>query len=172
MEEAQREIRKKISKLGIKMKNFTYHDVNEFTVDECKTKISELDEALETAAEAITDLFEYYGLEMSQELKFDMDKIYDKLFDDVKICRDQIAKKAVEVKDEIAVKKNTSCGTSFEDGDGSFQAEKLELLKRQVAAMELANQNAVNIGIWQFFTTVRNRKRPGNRFFTGFLLQL
>ena len=52
MEEAQREIRKKISKLGIKMKNFTYHDVNEFTVDECKTKISELDEALETAAEA------------------------------------------------------------------------------------------------------------------------
>ena len=126
------------------MKNFTYHDVNEFTVDECKTKISELDEALETAAEAITDLFEYYGLEMSQELKFDMDKIYDKLFDDVKICRDQIAKKAVEVKDEIAVKKNTSCGTTFEDGDGSFQAEKLELLKRKVAAMELANQNAVN----------------------------
>ena len=39
MEEAQREIRKKISKLGIKMKNFTYHDVNEFTVDEYKSKV-------------------------------------------------------------------------------------------------------------------------------------
>ena len=75
MEEAQKEVRRKISLLGIKMKNFTYHDVNEFTVDECKVKVSELNEALETAALAITDLFEYYALEMSQELKFDMNKI-------------------------------------------------------------------------------------------------
>ena len=143
MEEAQREIRKKISKLGIKMKNFTYHDVNEFTINKCESKINELDEALETAAEAITDLFEYYGSEMSRELKFDMDKIYDKLFDDVKICRDQIADKAVEVRGNTAVKQATSCETSLESCDSSFQAEKLKLLERQVAALEQANQNAV-----------------------------
>ena len=126
------------------MKNFTYHDVNEFTVDECKSKISELDEALETAAEAITDLFEYYKLEMSRELKYDMDKIYDKLFDDVKICRNQISEKALEVRANIAARQAVSSEATLEDGDTSFQAEKLELLKRQVAAMELANQTAVS----------------------------
>ena len=140
MEEAQREIRKKISKLGIKMKSFTFHDVNEFTIDKCESKVDELNEALETAAEAITDLFEYYALEMSQELKFDMNKIYDKLFDDVKICRNQIAEKAVEVRKNVAAQQAISC----EDCDSSFKTEKLELLKRQVAAMELANQTAAS----------------------------
>ena len=143
MEEAQREIRRKISLLGIKMKNFTYHDVNEFTVDECKVKVSELNEALETAALAITDLFENYDSEMSQELKDDWNKTYQQLFDDVRIQRDQIAEKAVEVRGNMAAKQAASCDTTLEDGDSSFQSEKLKLLERQVAALELANQNSV-----------------------------
>ena len=139
MEEAQKEVRRKISLLGIKMKNFTYHDVNEFTVDECKVKVSELNEALETAALAITDLFENYDSEMSQELKDDWNKNYQQLFDDVRIQRDQIAEKAVEVRGNMAAKQAASCDTTLEDGDSNFQSEKHKLLERQVAALELAN---------------------------------
>ena len=144
MEEAQKEARRKISLLGIEMKNFTYQDVNEFTVGQCEVNVDVINQALKTAALAITDLFENYGSQMSQELKDDWNKNYDQIFNDVRIQRDQIAEKAVEIRANIAARQVVSCESTFEDGDTSFQAEKLELLKRQVAAMELANQTAVS----------------------------
>ena len=77
MEEARKEVRRKISLLGIKMKNFTYHDVNEFTINQCESKVNEINEALETAAFSITDLFENYDSVMSQELKDEMNRNYE-----------------------------------------------------------------------------------------------
>ena len=144
MEEAWKEARKKISLLGIKMKSFTYHDINEFTINRCETKIDEMDKALENAAFSIIDLFENYESQMSQKLQDDMNKNYQQIFDDVQICRGQIAEKALEIRGNIAAKQAISCETTLEDCDSSFQSEKLELLKRQVAALELANQNAVS----------------------------
>ena len=55
-----------------------------------------------------------------------------------------------------------------------YQAELIYTnSKGDTGPFSSSSQNvSVNIGIWRFFTTIRNRKRPGNRFFTGFLLQL
>ena len=70
---------------GGKFLNFTHHHLNEFTISKCETKVDEINAALETAAEAITNLFEDYDAQMSQELKDDYNKTYQQLFDDVKI---------------------------------------------------------------------------------------
>ena len=112
------------------MKNFTHHHLNEFTISKCETKVDEINAALETAAEAITNLFEDYDAQMSQELKDDYNKTYQQLFDDVKIQIDLISEKAVEIRGNIAAKQAVSCETTLEEGDTSFQAEKLELLKK------------------------------------------
>ena len=126
------------------MKNFTYHHLNEYTIGMCDTKVNEINEALEIAAEAITNLFEDFGSQMDQELKDEYNRTYQKLFDDVKIQIDQISEKAVEIRGSISTKQASLCKTTLDDGDdSSFQAERLKLLERQVAALELANQNSV-----------------------------
>ena len=143
MDAAQAEIEKKHKKLIFKINNFQPEDVDSETVDDYRNKLLEIQEIHESVAEAVDQLTIDYSLLLETTDKDAWTDQLRRLQTEVREHRPKIKNKAVQVREEIAnhanlaVRDNTPFSTT-----PTVETEKLDLLRRQVQAMEVANQNS------------------------------
>ena len=141
MEDSKKEITKQIGKLGFKISDLEANDIDEETVGDYRDKLLEIANIHENIVEAIDELVAEFGTSMHEDTKKEWKDTITKLARDVRIHRKSITKQALEVKK--AMTNNQPLPALDSNLQNQIEAEKLELLKRQVKALELANETAI-----------------------------
>ena len=140
MEAAKAEISKKNKKLMFKMNNFEPEDIDSETIDDYRDKLLGIETLHEDLVEAIDQFTTDHSDEIDNNEVDHWKNQLKKLQDDVREHRNKVKKKAIEVRQAMATQ---AVQTSRPNPtNSSMETEKLELLRRQVQALEVANQTA------------------------------
>ena len=141
MEDSKKEITKQIGKLGFKISDLEANAIDEETVGDYRDKLLEIANIHENIVEAIDEIVSEFATSMHEDTKKEWKDTVTKLARDVRIHRKSITKQALEVKK--AMTNNQPLPALDSNLQNQIEAEKLELLKRQVKALELANETAI-----------------------------